>query len=121
MLVAVYAWSLVSYGWQDDSIMTDLISGSALYLDPCLIYVIGPVRVVSEVVESRGIKVFSAKVFKSMTIWLLVMAGLLVLSGDWQADVRNYRNILQVRDHSENIGLFWYLFVELFRQHVSFY
>jgi hypothetical protein len=101
--------------------MTDLISGGAIYLDPCLIYVIGPVRAVAEVVESRGERVFSAKVLKSLAIWLLVMGGLVVLSGDWQADLRNYRNILQVRDHSENIGLFWYLFVELFRQHVSFY
>lgn len=24
-------------------------------------------------------------------------------------------------DHSENIGLFWYIFVELFKQHVAFY
>ena len=121
MLVAICAWSVVANGWEDGSVMTDLISGGAIYLDPCLIYVIGPVRSVAEVVESRGKRVFSAKVLKSLAIWLLVMGGLVILSGDWQADLRNYRNILQVRDHSENIGLFWYLFVELFRQHVSFY
>ena len=121
MLVALCAWSVAAKGWEEDSVVTDVISGAALYVDPCLIYVIGTVRAVAEIVESRGTRVVSAKVFKSLAIWLLVMATLVMLSGDWQADLRNYRNILQVRDHSENIGLFWYLFVELFRQHVSFY
>jgi hypothetical protein len=121
MLVAVCAWSVAVNGWEERSVMTDLICGGAIYLDPCLIYVIGPVRVVAEVVESRGKRVFSAKLFTSLAIWLLVIGGLVMLSGDWLADLRNYRNIIQVRDHSENIGLFWYLFVELFRQHVSFY
>lgn len=49
------------------------------------------------------------------------MLILLLFSVDWKADLRNHINILFVKDHSENIGLFWYLFVELFKQHVPFY
>jgi hypothetical protein len=37
------------------------------------------------------------------------------------SDIRNYLNIVSVKDHCETIGLFWYLFVELFKQHVNFY
>ena len=83
MLVALCAWSVAAKGWEEDSVVTDVISGAALYVDPCLIYVIGTVRAVAEIVESRGMRVVSAKVFKSLAIWLLVMGGLMMLSGDW--------------------------------------
>jgi hypothetical protein len=55
-------------------------------------------------------------------IWFGVFQiALFTLSGDPSGDLRNYMNIICVKDHSENIGLFWYLFVELFKQHVQFY
>lgn len=51
---------------------------------------------------------------KSFLIWFVVMASLLSII-DWKADVGNYLNILQVRDHSENMGVYWYIFVEIFK------
>lgn len=59
---------------------------------------------------------------KSLTIWFGTFQTLLfIVSGNAREDLRNYLNIISVKDHSENIGLFWYLFVELFKQHVEFY
>ena len=80
-----------------------------------------PVVLVGEVVRTGGKTMVSWRVMKIMAKWAVIVGSMVVMSGDWRAEIRNYRNIMQVRDHSENIGLFWYIFVEIFRQHVSFY
>ena len=38
---------------------------------------------------------------------------MIVFSGDVSVQMRNYWNILFVSDHSENLGYFWYIFVEV--------
>ena len=65
-----------------------------MYVDPSLIYVIAPVRAVAEAVYSRGTKLVSGKVYVSMALWSVTVGGLVFLSGDWKAELRNYRNIL---------------------------
>jgi hypothetical protein len=46
-----------------------------------------------ELVRSRK-KLFGFPVIKSIVIWLAVFALILAfISGNWQADLRNYRNI----------------------------
>ena len=50
---------------------------------------------------------------KSIISWILIFTLMVYLSGDWKSDLRNYRNILFVYDHSENIGFYWYIFVEV--------
>ena len=58
----------------------------------------------------------------SFLLWGIVFSSIvLFVAKDWNADLRNYTNILYIKDHSENIGIYWYLFVELFGQHVKFY
>ena len=82
-----------------------------------------PVRLIASfITDSTKGSLIGPAVIKSIMTWVLVVASFIfLLSGDWRSELRNYKNILFVRDHSENIGIFWYLFVELFKQHVPFY
>ena len=102
-----------------NGLITDIMVGIALYVDPSLAYMIVPVRLIAELVESKSY-IISIKTLKSFFTWGIIMAGLLSIV-EWQADIRNYINIFYVRDHSENIGVYWYIFVEIFKQHVLFY
>ena len=102
-----------------NGLITDIMVGTAFYVDPSLAYMIVPVRLIAELVESKSY-IISIKTLKSFLTWGIVMAGLLSIV-EWQADIRNYINIFYVRDHSENIGVYWYIFVEIFKQHVLFY
>jgi hypothetical protein len=74
-----------------------------------LIYVLLPSRMVYALLEKGNI-------LQSLSIWFGTFQIILfTLSGNPRADLRNYFNIISVKDHSENIGIFWYLFVELFK------
>lgn len=101
------------------SVLTDLLCGLTLYVDPSLLYVLVPVRLISELIQTKS-SLLTLNVVKSFLLWALIFAALLSLV-EWRADLRNYLNILHVRDHTENIGIYWYIFVEIFKQHVFFY
>jgi len=49
----------------------------------------------------------------SISIWLIVFALLNFLTYDPLSDLRNHINIVTVSDHSENIGIFWYIMIEV--------
>lgn len=100
-------------------VVADILCGVSLYVDPSLIYVLIPVRLISNLIDNKK-SLIGLNVIKSFLIWASVMIALLSLV-EWKADIRNYINILHVRDHSENIGIYWYIFVEIFKQHVFFY
>lgn len=102
-----------------DGILADILCGISIYVDPSLIYVLVPVRLISQLIDNKKYLI-GLNVLKSFLIWGFVMVALLSLV-EWKADLRNYINILHVRDHSENIGIYWYIFVEIFKQHVYFY
>lgn len=93
-----------------ESLLTDLVCGLALYVDPTSLYILLPVRLV----DTKG-------VVKSLLLWISVFTILGSCSGNFEGELRNYWNIISVKDHSETIGLFWYIFVELFNQHIQFY
>jgi hypothetical protein len=122
LIISLFSYSVIKYRF-NEGIITDVIAGIALYLDPSLIYMIVPVRLIASfLTDSTKGSLIGPAVIKSIMTWVLVVASFIfLLSGDWRSELRNYRNILFVRDHSENIGIFWYLFVELFKQHVPFY
>ncbi len=100
-------------------ILTSLINGVALYIDPTYIYFIIPVAIVSNYVRNRSINVIG--LLSSMTLSISIFGGLMLLAGDYKSDLRNYFNIIAVVDHSENIGLYWYIMIEVFHQHIEFY
>lgn len=100
-------------------ILSDILCGVSLYVDPSLIYVLVPVRLISNLIDHKSYLI-GVNVIKSFLIWAIVLIGILSIV-EWKADIRNYVNILHVRDHSENIGIYWYIFVEIFKQHVFFY
>jgi hypothetical protein len=122
LIISLFSYSVIKHRF-NKGIITDVIAGIALYLDPSLIYMIVPVRLIASfLTDSTKGSLIGPAVIKSIMTWVLVVASFIfLLSGDWRSELRNYRNILFVRDHSENIGIFWYLFVELFKQHVPFY
>jgi hypothetical protein len=53
------------------------------------------------------------KVFSTLIIWISLFSLLIILSGDIDKELRNYLNILTVQDHSENIGIYWYIMIEV--------
>jgi hypothetical protein len=112
MMISLIVYRVISKK-RFEGIITDIMVGVTIYVDPSLIYMMVPVRMVAEKLESKGSMV-SIKSVKSLMTWGIVMAALLSIV-DWQADIRNYLNILYVKDHSENIGVYWYIFVEIFK------
>jgi len=95
-----------------ESLLTDLVCGLALYQDPTLLYLLLPIRLLSNP--------SFPSVLKSLSVWTATLLTILA-TGNMEADMRTYWNIVAVKDHAETIGLFWYIFVELFKQHISFY
>ena len=96
-----------------NGVLSDILCGISLYIDPSLIYVFVPVRLIAQLIENKQ-SLFGSSMVKSFFIWFVVMASLLSTI-EWKADLGNYLNILQVRDHSENMGVYWYIFVEIFK------
>jgi hypothetical protein len=112
LLISTLILSVIKSGY---SVVTDIVCGICLYVDPMLGFIIVPARMVYALLGKGNF-------LKSLTIWFGAFQFILfTLSGNPREDLRNYLNIISVKDHSENIGLFWYLFVELFKQHVTFY
>jgi len=85
------------------------ITGLSLYLDPSS----WPLHV--------GLALCNARQASLFPIAVLTAAALVLISGDCNAQIQNYLNILTLADHSENIGVYWYLSVEIFPEHVNFF
>ena len=53
----------------------------------------------------------------------VLFIALLVLGTDADAyeQLRNWYNILTLRDHSENIGIYFYISIEVFKDHADFF
>lgn len=96
-----------------NGVSADILCGLSLYVDPSLVYVFVPVRLISNLIDYKK-SLISLNVVKSFLIWMSVISALIFII-EWKADIRNYLNILHVRDHSENIGIYWYIFVEIFK------
>ena len=95
--------------------LTDVLCGISLYIDPICILFILPVRLIASLIETKE-RMVGKSFIRSRIYWAAIYLCLLfIVSSDWKADLRNLRNIAFLRDHSENIGVLWYLFVELFR------
>ena len=63
-------------------------------------------------------KVNLAKVLFSCSICMI----LFVISGvSLQEQWRNILNIMTLKDHSENIGVYWYISIEVFKNHIDFF
>ena len=66
------------------TIASDIVCGIAIYVDPTLILLIAPVRLITQLIESKGETIFSSGVLKTfiicLTIWILLV---FVMSGDW--------------------------------------
>ncbi|CDW83503.1 phospholipase carboxylesterase family protein [Stylonychia lemnae] len=89
-------------------IQRDLIQSIALYVDPTLLYAFIPLVIIRNILFYRNL----ISTLQSITIQMTVLALLIFSSGDVSLELRNYKNILFVSDHSENLGFFWYIFVE---------
>ena len=97
--------------------LREVICGIAIYVDPTTIYCFIPISIIRATIYKHSI--FS--LFIGFTINLSFFFLLVASSGAPHDEIRNYLNILYVKDHSENLGFFWYMFVEIFTQHVEFY
>lgn len=109
LAMTLLAYNVLGSGF---SLLTDLACGLSLYIDPTLIYTMIPLRIIWSKLQANE-NGFLIGMGKSLVIWLSVFFTMVYCSGDWESDIRNYINILFVKDHSENIGVFWYIFVEV--------
>jgi hypothetical protein len=50
-----------------------------------------------------------------------VFALMLGTGADFNEQVSNIGNILMLRDHSENIGIYFYISIEVFKKHAQFF
>jgi len=50
-----------------------------------------------------------------------VFIGLILIQGDVSAFFKNASNILFLRDSQENIGLYYYISIEIFLNHTDFF
>lgn len=57
----------------------------------------------------------------STSLGLSLLFILIVIGGNIQMQVTNIWNILTIKDHSENIGLFYYISIETFQDHLNFF
>jgi hypothetical protein len=110
-LVTHFCMTLVFYlaVMGKEGILNDFASGISLYVDPTLVFPFMAIRIIIATVNKQG----TLAPLKSVLLWALTFGNLLLLSGSSQDDIRNYLNILFVKDHSENLGFFWYIFVEV--------
>jgi uncharacterized membrane protein YdcZ (DUF606 family) len=58
----------------------------------------------------------------SFVLTVSTIVGLMLVFGsDFNEQVQNIVNILTLRDHSENIGIYFYISIEIFKQHADFF
>lgn len=50
-----------------------------------------------------------------------IFALMLATGADFNEQVNNIQNILMLRDHSENIGVYFYISIEVFKKHAPFF
>lgn len=87
-----------------------ITNGLALYVDPTYLYFIIPVQIINEKLKN------DSSLLKSLFLIIKILgifSVTIIASGDFNGDLRNYLNILTVNEHSENIGLYWYIMVEV--------
>ncbi len=114
LLVSIYYLAVFD---RDYSIVRDILCGLAIYVDPTTIYCLIPILIIRATVYKNS----TTSLYLSFGISIGIFSLLVATSGAPLDEIRNYQNILYVRDHSENLGFFWYIFVEVFTQHVEFY
>jgi len=98
-----------------------IVEGAALYVDPSLAVVVIPLTLVKAILDAKVASHVAANFGVSFMVWSGVFGLLLLYGGDIGKDLLNYFNIFAIVDHSENIGLYWYVMVEIFTQHTQFY
>lgn len=80
MMIASVVYSVLK--WRFEGLKSDVVCGVALYIDPSLVYVVVPVRVVENLIKNRSL--IGGPVFKSLAVWGSVFATILITaSGDW--------------------------------------
>lgn len=91
----------------------EFVMGVSVYLDPSMIYFVLPLLLVlDEVYYPQAIR-DKLKVFVATRKFYLIYHSIAFLLGYITDDHKNHYNILTVTDHSENLGLFWYIFIEV--------
>jgi len=57
----------------------------------------------------------------NLGVWGAAAGAYFVGVGDELMSLRNAMNTVQIRDHSENIGFYYYMMVETFQKHLAFF
>ena len=52
---------------------------------------------------------------------VIYFLSLFLIGGGWKDQFRNMINILTLKDHTENIGVYYYISIEVFSDHIDFF
>jgi len=88
----------------DKVILLALVTGISLYVDP------------SSWGMHLGFYLCSTKKnhFLSLIMGVGITIALMFITGDIHEQLHNVKNILLIKDHSENIGVYYYISIEIF-------
>jgi len=87
------------------------VTGLSLYLDPTS-WVLHAGFFLCAMDKQTFLQSFIAVVF---------CRCIMLTTGNFEEQIRNIKNILYIRDHSENIGVYWYARIEVFVNHTDFF
>jgi hypothetical protein len=93
-------------------VLQAFVIGISQYTDP------------SSYIMHAGLLMCSTKKSSSLSFILTVgtiLALMLATGADFNEQVQNAFNILTLRDHSENIGIYFYISIEVFKKHAEFF
>ena len=85
-----------------------IVIGLSLYVDP------------SSVFFNIGILICTPKKI-SIFMPIAFIIPLILYNSLSPSQIQNALNIMTLRDHSENIGLYWYISIEIFKKHTEFF
>lgn len=108
---------IINHGF---TLMTNLIIGISIYLDPNMVYFAFTLKYLQHYLKNPNSSSL-LDTLKTLILWSVIYFGLAMASGDQMKDFRNHFNILTVSDHNENIGIFWYLFIEVKLSYYNLY
>ena len=86
-----------------------MVIGVSLYIDP------------SSIFFNLGIVLCTSKKLTVLEALISVTLPFVLLTMNSNSQIQNALNIMTLRDHSENIGLYWYISIEIFKNHTDFF
>ena len=96
---------------EDQMLIQAIVSGLCLYIDPSSFsFFLGVLLCSEKAINPLAVFIPIATIFQQTLFF-----------GNLSEQIRNIKNILTLKDHSENLGMYWYISIEVFKDRVDFF